>query len=419
VALFKNIFPVRGRPTAELLTVGTELVTGTTVNTNASYLGRELTQLGFRVEHQCACRDETEAIQEALQRALARSQVIVICGGLGPTPDDITRQTLAEFFGVPLVLSRAQYRQIQRYYRSRGRTVPAIVKREAYFPANAKPVFNEFGIALGFIIEERGRVILVVPGVPRELVRLFETRLKPFLQGRFSRLRPLASLIVKTVGLSEPAVMRRLGRRFFRMGQFEFGIYPEAGEVGLRVYADSPALIRRLRLRVKKVLGRHIYSFSEESLEAAIGRELVRKKGTLAIAESCTGGRIAELLTGVPGASRYLAGAVVAYQNGVKTRILDVPDQLIKRRGAVSREAVLRMAFGVRARFGATLGIGVTGIAGPGGGSREKPVGLVYLAIASAGEKKAWKEQFRGERLHIQDRAAKKALEYLWRWLKR
>lgn len=406
------------RPAAELLTIGTELVTGSVVNTNAAYLGRELTKLGLQVRWQSACRDERGTIQEALRRALVRSDVVFVTGGLGPTPDDITRESLAEFFNAPLLLSKDQYRMILRYYRKRGRRVPSAVKREACFPRNSKPLLNRFGIALGFIIEERRRVVIVLPGVPGELVRLFETRLGPFLKRKFPGLRPAKLLIVKTVGLSEPTVMSRLGHPFFQMGKFEFGSYPEAGEVTLRIYADSPFLVHRLKERVMRVMGRDIYSFSDESLEAVIGKKLRAKRWTLSIAESCTGGKVVDRITRVPGASRHFLGGVVAYQNEAKTRVLGVPSNLIEKKGAVSCETAMAMAEGVRRRFGSTLGMAVTGIAGPTGGSARKPVGLVYIAIASSRRQRAWKENFRGDREQIQNRAAKKTLEYLWRWLR-
>lgn len=405
------------RPKAELVTVGTELVTGSVVNTNAAYLGRELTKLGFEVQWQSACRDEKGAIQEALRRGLGRSKVIFVTGGLGPTPDDITRESLAELFRVPLVLSKAQYRMILGYYRRRGEVLPSLVKREACFPANAKPVFNRFGIALGFMIEEEGRIVIVVPGVPAELTRLFESRLKPFLKRKFHWLRPAHLLLVRTVGLSEPSVMKRLGQAFFKMGKFEFGIYPEAGEVSFRIYADSEPLIRRLKQRVIQVMKRDVYSFTEDPLAAVIGKELRAQRMTLSVAESCTGGKLADRIVSVSGASRYFRGGMVTYQNDTKSALLGISPHSIESKGAVSRETALAMARAIRERFGSILGVAITGIAGPTGGNVRKPVGLVYIAIASQDRVKAWEERFPGDREQIQIRSAKKALEYLWRWL--
>lgn len=407
------------RPLAELLTLGTELVTGSVLNTNAQYLGRGLTQLGFRVHSQVACPDEPALIQGALARALKRSTVIFITGGLGPTPDDLTREAVAEFFQVPLVFSRRQYRQIVRYYRRNGRRIPALVKREAYFPANARPIFNQFGIALGFLIETNRRTVIVLPGVPGELERLFETRIKTYLQKKFPGLVPSFPLVVKTVGLSEPAVMRRLGKAFFKLGDFQFGIYPAVGEVSLRIYAETGRLKKRLKGWIARVLGPDIYSFSGESLEQAVGRILKKKRMTVSVAESCTGGRIAASITRVPGASRYFEGGMVAYQDRMKIECLGVRKQLIQAKGAVCRQTALAMSRGVQRQLGSDLGVAVTGIAGPGGGSARKPVGLVYFAISSALESQSWEVRFTGDRLHVQGKAARKALEFLWRWIKK
>lgn len=411
--------PRKGRPKVELLTIGTELLTGSVINTNAHYLGRELTQLGFEVAHQTSCRDESSPIHESLRLALARSDMIFVSGGLGPTPDDITRESLADFFRVPLILSQTQYQQISRHYRRRGRAVPLIVKREAYFPANAKPLFNRFGIALGFMIEHGEKIIVVLPGVPGELTRLFESHLRAYLKRKFPGLRPYAPLVVKTIGLSEPAIMQRLGPSFFKLGDFQFGIYPEVGEVSLRIYTDSSSLIRRLRRHILRVMGKDVYSFSDETIARVIGKEFASRGWSLAIAESCTGGQVSEKMTRIPGASRYFLGSVVAYQNEVKIKTLGLPRDVIKEKGAVSREAALALARGIREKFGSTLGVAVTGIAGPSGRTAQKPVGLVYIAIASSHGHKTWEEHFAGDREQIQNRASKKVLEYLWRWIQR
>ena len=422
MARFKNSFLVKRRPSpprpqAELITIGTELLTGSVVNTNAAYLARELTQLGFRVTHQSACHDEFPAIQEALRGALSRSDVIFMSGGLGPTPDDLTRQAIADYFHAPLVFSRRQYRQICRFYKRKGKQVPSLVREEACFPANARPLFNRFGIAVGFTLETEGRWIAVLPGVPGELTRMVESKLKGMLKRRYPGLGSPHLLIVKIVGLSEPEIMERLDGSFFRLGQFQFGIYPEVNEVTLRIYADSSEVIHRLKQKASRVMRREIYSFSEETLESCIGKKLLRRRRTLAVAESCTGGQISERITRISGASRYFRGDVTAYQNSSKVRFLGVPRALLKSKGAVSREVALAMARGARTRFDTTLGVAVTGIAGPSGGGPGKPVGLVYIAIDSGAKRRVWKEWFGGDRAQIQDRAAKKTLEYLWRWV--
>lgn len=422
MACFKNPHPLKdisvgSRPKAELLNVGNELLAGSVLNTNAQYLAKELTKIGFQVAGQSTCADEISAIRTALHSAFKRSQLIFVTGGLGPTPDDLTRESLADFFHTPLIFSRTQYQQIVRHYRKRNQKVPPLVRREAYFPANAQPVLNRFGIALGFIIEESDRVLIVLPGVPGELMRMFKTRIQPYLRKRFPKLRPAASLVVNTIGLSEPTVMERLGRGFFRLGHFQFGIYPKVGEAEIRIYADSFRFVTRLKTWISRTLGDSIYSFSEETIQETIAKILTIRRWTLALAESCTGGQLAEQLTRIPGSSRYFQGGVVAYQNEVKTQILGVPKKILQTRGAVSKEAASLMAKGIREQLKSTLGVAITGIAGPTGGSDAKPLGLVYISIASAQKTRTWEEIFSGDRQQIQDRACKKALEYLWRWL--
>ena len=419
MACFENRFLIKGRPKAELLTVGTELVRGSVVNTNAAYLGQELTKLGFDVHAQSACVDDAVEIKNSLRVALNRSDIILVSGGLGPTPDDITRDAIADYFHTSLVFSQKQFNLIRRYYQKKNKTVPDIVRREARLPAIAKPVLNQFGIALGFLIEKKGCILIALPGVPAELVRLFEHHVKPYFQKKFSGLKPASVLITKTVGLSEPAIMQKLGPSFFKIGggAFQFGIYPETGQVELRIYSDSKQTSRHLKQHIERKLGPHIYSFSDESLETVIARSFSKRRWTISVAESCTGGRIAGALTKTPGASAYFSGGVVAYGDQIKKQVLLIPSQIIKRYGAVSKQTAAAMAHQTRIQFKTKLGLGITGVAGPSGGSPRKPVGLVYIAISSANDSKVWEEHFVGDRCQIQERASKKALEYLWRWI--
>lgn len=422
MARFENPHSISFRPTcpkAEILTVGTELLTGSSLNTNAKYLGRRLTHLGFVVSRQASCRDEGAAIHKAIREGLDSAAVLFVTGGLGPTPDDVTRDSIARFFNTPLVLSRKQYRKIEQAYRRKGEGVPEMVRQEAYFPEGAQPLFNRYGIALGFMIERGDKLMVVLPGVPGEMERLFENQVMPILRRKFNKIQPPFCLVVKILGLSEPAIMKRLGPGFFKMGSFQFGIYPAVGEVSVRVYTASQSLLQKLKRHVGSVLGEAVYSFSDEALEAAVGRKLRQRGWTLGIAESCTGGLLAREITRVPGASRYFLGGVTAYQNKVKSGLLGIPDAMLASYGAVSREVVGSMAQSIRSLFGSTLGIAVTGIAGPGGGSRRKPIGRVYISIASVMSCRIWEEHFAGDREQIQIRAVRKALGYLWQWLQK
>lgn len=405
------------RHTAEILTIGDEILKGTVINTNGAFLGEALSGLGFRVVCQRACPDDERAIAEHISDAIARADLVVITGGLGPTPDDVTRQSIAGFFKVPLIFSREQFALIRGFYSRRGKRVPPLVKLEAMFPRNADPLVNKHGIALGFSIPCGEKLMVVLPGVPSEMKKMFAELVEPLLRKRYPGLRARHNLIVKIAGVSEPRIMERLGMHFFSE-EFDFGIYPHGGDVTIRLQASSRAVIGRLKKHISRVLKKDIYAFEETTLAASVGALLTRRKLTLAVAESCTGGLLAGRITSVPGSSRYFRGAVVAYGNDIKQSMAGVDAETLKKKGAVSAETAKALAEGVRSRFGSNYGIGITGIAGPKGGSVKKPVGTVYIALASpAGRPKVWHHEFWGDRIQVQERAVKRALELLWRTL--
>jgi nicotinamide-nucleotide amidase len=401
---------------AEILTIGDELLKGSVLNTNALFLARELTDMGFSVQAQVACPDSPAVIGQKLAQALSdRGDLVILSGGLGPTPDDVTREALAHYFQVPLVFSKAQYAGIKKHYRKHGlSTVPSDVRKEAYYPENAVPLMNRYGIALGFYVRQGNGLVVVLPGVPSELEKMFKELVRPLLVRHFSDLEPRPKLVVKIVGLSEPAIMRKLGRDFFKGHPFEFGIYPEAGEVSIRIMADRQKIIQRLTAKIKKRLGRSVYAYEENRvLSEAVGKALVLRKRTLSIAESCTGGTLSSEITKIPGASRYFKGGMVVYHNSLKED-LGIEKSLLKKKGAVSREVALALAKAVRRRMRTYYGIGITGIAGPTGGSAQKPVGLVFIGLATPQTARLKKILFWGDRRQVQTKAAKKALEYLW-----
>ena len=404
------------RPRAVILTIGDELLKGSTLNTNARFLGRALTDLGFCVAGQRACPDRMEAIQESLRQSFLDGDFVVATGGLGPTPDDLTRESIAAFYGVPLEFCADQYREIKKYYVVRKRRVPVMVRKEAQFPANAEPLVNRHGIALGFTVREAGRWLVVLPGVPREQEKMFAELVVPLVQKKFPGLRPRPSLVVKTVGLSEPAVMKKIGKAIFRES-FDFGIYPSPGEAALRLQADRPAIIRKLKKHISLKLRGSIYAFEEISLGGQVGRLLLRRQQTVAVAESCTGGSLAAAFTAEAGASRYFRGGIVAYDNSVKMSRLGVSQMDLQKHGAVSAVVALAMARGVRESLGVSYGVSVTGIAGPAGAVPGKPVGTVYIAVAGPGGAAVESCLFTGDRAQVQAKSVSRALELLWRRL--
>ncbi len=369
---------------AEILTIGSELLQGSTLNSNAQYLGKELTSLGFQVNRQTACVDSVEKIEDALGLALDRSDLVIATGGLGPTPDDVTREAVAAYFRTDLVFNPEQYRNIQNYFRrTKQKNIP-ITRREAYFPRIAHPILNRAGIALGFYVEDHGKILVVLPGVPREMIHMFEHEVRRMLLRKFKQaLLRLPAFTVSLAGLGEPQVMQKLRKSFFGKRDFEFGIYPKLGWISIKVRSKSGQLIKTLRREMLSRLGKAIYTETEEPIESAVSKLLTKRRKTISVAESCTGGLLAKRLTDHPGASQYFRGGILAYADSVKRGVLNVPAQILKMHGAVSKQTAILMAKNVRALLKTDYSIAVTGIAGPSGGSKQKPVGTVWIAVAS------------------------------------
>ncbi len=400
---------------ASIVSIGAELLKGSTVNTNAAFLGKHLTRLGFTVQRVLACDDKPHEICCCLRDAFKISDLVIASGGLGPTPDDVTRQAIAEFYRVPLRLSLTQWRRIIAVYKKLGKTLPESVRQEALYPSCARPLINHDGIALGFSVQSKNQMLIVLPGVPHELENLFKKKALGVIRKAFPNRPKFFQVIARTVGLSEPAIMENLGKDFFDT-PFDFGIYPHAGEVTLRLGTEEAVTARRLKSKVSQRLGNFIYSYAEKSLSSVILESLQARGETLTVAESCTGGLLSSLLTAEPGASCAFKGAVVCYNNTVKS-IVGVTRPVLRTRGAVSAEAAQLMACGVREKLNSTYGLSITGIAGPSGASAKKPVGLVYIALATRRLVSVHRHEFLGDREQIRRRSTMKALEYLWREL--
>ena len=397
----------------EIVTVGDELLSGSVLNTNASFLGSELTRLGFEVVRQTSCLDVPVEISRVLDESLKRSDVTVVTGGLGPTPDDLTREGISKLFKVPLIFSKKQYVHLSKLYKKFEKKVPALVKKEAFYPRGAKPLINRYGIALGFFLVRNGSYLVVLPGVPTELQKMFYGEVSQLLKKAFRGRIKKFDLTFKIIGLSEADVIKKIGKKFFD-GSFKFGIYPDVGEVTIRIKANSLAASKKIRSKIQKKIREWIYASDDISFFECVGKKLARGNMTLAVAESCTGGLLSSEITKVEGASRFFKEAVVTYHRDAKIR-LGIPEKLLRKYGEVSKEIALELAKNVRDRSGATYGIGITGIAGPGGATKNKPVGLVYIALSWEKNANVWKHIFWGEREQIQSRSGKKAFEYLWK----
>jgi nicotinamide-nucleotide amidase len=374
---------------AEIIAVGSELLTPDRLDTNSLFLTEELNKLGIEVLRKTIVGDNRELLAEAFRDALNRVPVVIASGGLGPTEDDLTRETVAELLGRRLRRNEEVVRAIEARFRSFKRDMPAVNLRQAMVPEGAEVLANPRGTAPGLWLEDSGRMIALLPGPPRELKPLFLEQVFPRLQRRVSGVR-MFHRELRVTGLGESHVEERLRSIYTRYSEVNTTILAAPGEVQihLRAWSDNaaqtnPALDEMVR-SFELALGDRIFAHSAVSLEEVVAEILTANRATIAAAESCTGGLLAERLTRIPGSSNYFLGGAVCYSNELKTAWADVPAELIQAKGAVSSEVAIALADGIRRRVGSTLGVGITGIAGPGGGSEEKPVGTVHIALASS-----------------------------------
>lgn len=406
---------------AEIIAIGSELLTPYRLDTNSLYLTDELNQLGIRVIHKAVVGDSLEEMTSSFRHALARADIIVASGGLGPTDDDRTREAVADLLGRKLEHNDAILREIQERFRRFGRAMPDINARQALVPQGATILENSHGTAPGLWLEADGHIVILLPGVPLELRAIFEAEVKPRLAKLGHDVR-LFTRDLRITGLPESDVEQRVSPLYALYPDTETTILAAPGEVQLHPCtwsnnsAKAEKLLNELVDRMSLALGEHLFSRHGEKLEEVVARVLTENRATIAVAESCTGGMLAERLTNVPGSSNYFLGGVVCYSNELKISFVDVPGEIIESKGAVSAEVALALADGIRRHAGATLGVGVTGIAGPGGGTPEKPVGLVHIAIADERGPRERRLRFPGDRERIRQQATQGALDMVRRY---
>ncbi|MGO0122607.1 competence/damage-inducible protein A [Desulfothermobacter acidiphilus] len=411
---------------AEIIFTGTELLLGQIVNTHAKYLGEKLAALGIEVTRQITIGDDWESITGVLREALERADLVIITGGLGPTEDDLTMGAVAEVRGVPLVLNQEALASIEKYFTAQGRTVPSNVVKEAYLPAGAQLLPNDNGTAPGCLLEVNGKILVVLPGPPRELQFMYERYVEPVLRARLGeRSETLFYRILKLTGISECSVQEKLKDLAAASSNPKIGYIVKPGEVHVRVAAtaaspeQAQALAEDLFRKVEERVSDYIFARDDEQIEEVVGR-LLRNRGlTLGVAESCTGGLLGGRLTEVPGSSDYFLGGVISYANEVKERVLGVPGSTLQMVGAVSSETAKAMAEGVRRLLGSSLGLSITGIAGPGGATPRKPIGLVYVALATSTGTEVKRFEFSGHRAAVRQGAVNGALMLLRRHLEK
>ena len=405
----------------EIVTIGNEVLSGRTLDTNFAFLARALEEISVVVGWHSTVGDSAERIAEGLRRALERADAVVMTGGLGPTPDDLTRKAVATALGRPLQLDEGVLDAIRERVRKLGRQLPASVEAQALIPRGATVWPNRNGTAPGLLIEHEGRPVMLLPGVPGEMEGLATEFVIPFLRGRSGL--AVESFTLRTYGAFETMLQERIGALPQRWPGATLAYLPSWLGVDLRVTtagSDGDA-VRRVAAKAKQdllgVVGGLVYAEGARGLEEVVGEILIERGWKIAVAESCTGGLLAKRLTDTPGSSRYFERGFVTYSNESKVDLLGVDPKTLAAHGAVSPEVAEQMAAGAAKRAGAQVGVGITGIAGPDGGSAEKPVGTVFIAASDPAGRALRRPRMIGSRASIRERSVQSALDLVRRRL--
>jgi len=401
---------------AIILAVGDELLTGQCIDTNSAHLSRELAERGIATAAHWTVGDDRAAIAAALSAAAGQADLLLVTGGLGPTPDDLTRQGLADAMHVELRLNEDCLKEIEEFFRRRGRTMQPANAIQAMCPEGAEALPNRMGTAPGIAARLGGTRVYVMPGVPEEMVWMYRDVIAPRLGSQDG---VILCRTVHTFGQGESDIAARIADLMTRGASPAVGTTVAAGLVTVRIVArgadraDAERQADAAAETIRRRLGEMVVGEGEETMASAVG-ELLRRHGrTLAVAESCTGGLVGQIITSSPGASEYFRGGVISYADPAKRDLLDVSEEVIRRCGAVSEEVARAMADGARRRFDSHWALGITGVAGPAGGSRDKPVGLVWIALAGPGGTECARHVFGGSRETVRLRAALTALNAL------
>lgn len=402
---------------AEVLSIGSELTQGATVNTNAAYLSRKLADAGIACARHTAISDDRIQLVETIRESLRRSSIVIMTGGLGPTFDDVTAAALAKALHQKLVFNPKAAVAIRRFYSLRHQALQQAALRQALIPKGADALPNPVGTAPGIWIRKNRNVLVALPGVPAEMRAIFENSVLRRLK-QLSGKSAIVSRTIRTIGLVELQIQEML-RQVPIPSSIEAGLYPNSRMVDIRLTAKAASktkansLLKPVVAALQKKLGRAVYGLDAEPFEAALGKLLIKNRLTVAVAESCTAGMALDRLTQLSGSSAYVRGGVVAYHNDLKKKPLGVRASTLSKHGAVSAAAACEMAFGVRKLARASIGISITGIAGPTGASRDKPVGLVFIGLSRGNQTLTQRHQFVGDRLSIKTQAAQTALNWL------
>jgi nicotinamide-nucleotide amidase len=401
-----------------IISIGNELLIGRTINSNAAFIGRQLFGMGIHPHKVITIPDTEIQISKALEEALKEADVVITTGGLGPTNDDITKVVITRFFNGKLLLNESLLEKIKEKFSRRGIPMADVNREQAMVPDNAEILENGVGIAPGLYFRKKEKHVFVLPGVPAEMKYLMEYEVIPILKKVYHEEQP-QKLIYRTIGIPESALYERLEPLISDLPGVDFMFYPSYSGVDVKIFCRDSCEMQKIHEKVFPVLEKYCYTRNEdESIEEVIQKICLKNQYTLSVAESCTGGLLQHLITNVSGSSGYFAGGVVSYSNEAKIQLLQVNKNDLEQFGAVSEPVARQMAEGVKKVFQTTIGIGITGIAGPTGGTPEKPVGLVYIGVSFKNHTQVRRFQFGNDRRVNKTRSAYSALHIVWKLIK-
>ena len=408
---------------AEIISIGSEILRGQIVDTNANFIAQKLTELSIDLNYISAVGDNQKMLLSLFKKAFNRSDLIITTGGLGPTEDDITYQIIARALNLKLIKYPEAEENLKKFLNKIKIKVSLSNLKQVYLPEGAKIIINQYGTAPAMILEKDNKIICSFPGVPHEMKNLIEENLIPYLKEKFPPSMIKKSKTLKITGLGESSVNELIRNYINKQTNFSFGIYANPEDIQVQVTTQAPTeketdkLLQLSVNQLTKILGNYVYGTDEQSLEKVVGNLLKAKKLKVAVAESCTGGMLGEMITRIPGSSKYFQGGVISYNAKVKEDLLKVPLEVIKKYGEVSKEVAQLMAERVRRCCHSNIGISITGIAGPGGATEKKKVGLVYMALSDGKKTITQKHQLFGSRQLIRLRSARRALNILRMYL--
>ena len=403
---------------AEIVATGTELLLGETLNTSVHFLTGKLSSLGIEVDYHTTVGDNSERLEQVLRQAIERTDLLVTTGGLGPTVDDLTKELVAKVLDIKMELDPSSLEQIKQFFGRRKAPMPLNNEKQAYFPQNSKILPNPIGTAPGAIIEKNGKTVIILPGPPFEMTPMFNTYVWPELQKNIDpNAERMNERVLKVFGMGESAIEEVLAD-LISLTNLSMSLLAKRAEMHIRLVArssrkmstEADEVLNRAEEEIRRRLGNKVFGRDQETMIGIVGQLLKNQQLTIATAESCTGGLLGASLTQEPGSSGFYLGGVISYSNSLKQGLLGVNEESLLKYGAVSEEVASEMAEGIRSQVGADLAISTTGIAGPGGGTDQKPVGLVYVGLATAKGVQVEKIQLYGEREYVRQLTVQAAL---------